>query len=938
MARVRRTKLAKLADTISDRGSIGWDLELAAAPDALVPALKRLRQLDGLANAFRSAAASASPSAASPPPPHFRWGHLDVYDLIGRGSFGDVHLAIDTQLDRRVALKLWRRDAAAAHKSPRRFLEEARRLARVCHPNVVLVHGAGVHRRRAGFWTELIAGETLASRLLSRGPLAPEEATRIGLDLSRALVAVHAAGLIHGDVKAENVMQDETGRTVLMDFGAASRLDPPNGEETGSTFVTPYSAAPEILEGAAPRPSTDVYSLGVLLYRLMSGEYPVTAQSIAELRDAHRGGANRPLRELRADLPGELLAVVDRALAPHAADRFQSAGDLEGALRGALRGQAAAHERAGAESLRSLLSEVERAPEQLCRRIARNVAIALVPLHHAGRGYGRLDLDSIRVLAGGGVALRAFADPAPSRASPREDMRALGAVLSELATGEPVSVAAPRRRVGDVRSQLSSFFEELVDVLLGSDSEVGLTARQLVGVLDEGERSAWWRARARALRLSTRKPLRRIRIPRETSLHGRAPQIEELLAIWQRAKSGSGQVALIVGEAGIGKSRLVDEFVARVADEGEDFHFLFGSSPPGGAALTLGAYADAYREQLGEGRISETLAQYLPDAPFLVAALSALLQGEPTGNDRFTKETLQSAFVQLTRALSSELPTIVVLDDLHFAPEEGLGLFAALAAAAAGQPLLLVGTARPELPPAWVAEIVRSEHGRTISPPRLARDHVAELLSEILGDAPLSPLFTEELVARSDGNPYFLLEIVRTLKARTGPSTEQNGALGAASLRGVGIPFSVEQMVAARMAGLETEDDRELLDMACCAGFRFDPCLVAEAAGMEPVRALRRFGRIEAGRGLVRATGPDYVFDHHQVQEFLYAALSDPLKRHYHSAIAAAMRARGGVEGEPMVSICSHELRGTEPRGRCLSCLLPWSISRLATRTLRSSV
>ncbi len=931
MAKGRRDKLAQVADAISDRGSVGWDLELAAAPGSLVPALKRLRQLDGLANAFRHVAAShpesrevdsGSPTAPIRPAPLFLWGHLEVHARIGQGSFGDVHLAIDPQLDRRVALKLWRSGAVAADGSPRRFLDEARRLARVCHPNVVLVHGAGVHRRRAGFWTELIAGETLAARLATRGPLAPEEATRIGLDLSRALGAVHAAGLVHGDVKAENVMQDENGRTVLMDFGAASRLDPPKGELPASTFLTPYAAAPEILEGAAPRPSADVYSLGVLLYRLVSGEYPVTGQSLAELREMHRRGGARPLRELRPDLPPDLLGVVDRAMARQAADRFQSAGDLEGALRGALRSQSTTARLGGAQTLRTLLVDVGRAPEQLCRRIARDAALALRPFHDVGRSQGRLDMDSVRVLADGGVELESRAEPSQPGASPREDIRALGAILSELATGEAVSPALPGRRVGDVRSQLSSFFEEVVSVLLGNDSEFSLSARQLADVLDQGERSAWWRSRARALRLSTKKPLRRIRIPRETALHGRGPQLEELLAIWERAKLGQGQVALIVGEAGIGKSRLVDDFVGRLGDEGEDLHFLFGAFPPGGAALTLGAYADAYREQLGEGRIQETLSQYLPDSPFLVSALSALLQGEPTGNDRFTKETLHSAFVQLTRALSSELPTIVVIDDLHFAPEEGLSLFAALAAAAAGQPLLLVGATRPELPVAWVAEIARSEHGRTISPSRLALDDVAELLTEILGDAPLSPLFTEELVARSDGNPYFLLEIVRALKSRAGSSTEQGVALGAASLRGVGIPFSIEQMVAARMAGLETEDDRELLDLACCAGFRFDPCLVAEAAGMELVRALRRFGRIEVRHGVVRATGPDYVFDHHQVQEFLYAALSDPLKQHYHSAIAAAMRARAGVEGEPMVSICSHELRGKEP-GRALPLLTP---------------
>ena len=116
--------------------------------------------------------------------------------------------------------------------------------------------------------------------------------------------------------------------------------------------------------------------------------------------------------------------------------------------------------------------------------------------------------------------------------------------------------------------------------------------------------------------------MRRIRVPRETALYGRDAELAKLRALYARAKSGDGQVVLIHGEAGIGKTRLVDEFVVRLASEGEDMNFLFGSYPPGGAATASGALSTAYREFLGVEGIDEAVGRALPQTPRLVPASS----------------------------------------------------------------------------------------------------------------------------------------------------------------------------------------------------------------------------------------------------------------------------------------------------------------------------
>jgi hypothetical protein len=255
------------------------------------------------------------------------WGGLEGLEAIGRGSAGTVYRARDPRLGRPVALKL---RAAPADRSTE-AAAEGRMLARVRHPNVVTVHGAEVHEGRFGLWMEHVDGVTLAADLRTRGPFGPGEVVAIGRDLCGALAAVHAAGLVHGDVKAQNVMRESGGRIVLMDFSAGADAGVEGGEVSG----TPLYLAPELLAGGPKTARSDVYALGVLLYHLLTGRHPVEAESVAALREAHVAGRATPLRDRRPDVPAPLVDAIERALAADPAARHSSAGELERALSGA---------------------------------------------------------------------------------------------------------------------------------------------------------------------------------------------------------------------------------------------------------------------------------------------------------------------------------------------------------------------------------------------------------------------------------------------------------------------------------------------------------------------------------------------------------------------------------------------------------------------------
>jgi serine/threonine-protein kinase len=295
--------------------------------------LKIVSQIANLHRTLHETSNPSSPSVVGTPSQTVHtvptWGTLTLLEPVGAGSFGEVYRAWDPRLDREVALKLLRQSNASADRLRSRSVHEARLLARLRHPNIVTVYGADVIDGRVGIWMEFVRGRTLEAIVRERGPMSAEEAVPIVLAVCRALGAVHHAGFVHRDVKAQNVMEDDDGRIVLMDFGTGEELAQAGA---GGLAGTPAYIAPEILEGEGATPKSDSYSLGILLFYLTTASYPVHGRTMHELRRAHRAATRRRLEDVRPDLPRDVIDVVDRALAPRPSDRFQSTEAFEKAL------------------------------------------------------------------------------------------------------------------------------------------------------------------------------------------------------------------------------------------------------------------------------------------------------------------------------------------------------------------------------------------------------------------------------------------------------------------------------------------------------------------------------------------------------------------------------------------------------------------------------
>lgn len=309
------TRLSALADAVAGDAPLNWveaELSVSGADQAVV---RQLQVLASVSQVSRSLT--------------LVWGPFELRERVGEGSFGVVYRAWDRRLNRPVALKLLH-DGMAGTTWQDGIIHEARLLAAVDHPNVVSVYGADVHAGRVGIWMKYIEGDTLKAILLERGPFSADEAAGIGRSLCGALAAVHRAGVVHRDIKAQNVMRETGGRIILMDFGAG---DSESAARNTSLKGAPAYLAPEVILGEAPPTAhSDIYSVGVLLFHLVSGEFPVTASSWDELKRRHAEGARASLRDVRPDTPDWFVQAVNLALAPVPADRPATAGTLAALL------------------------------------------------------------------------------------------------------------------------------------------------------------------------------------------------------------------------------------------------------------------------------------------------------------------------------------------------------------------------------------------------------------------------------------------------------------------------------------------------------------------------------------------------------------------------------------------------------------------------------
>jgi serine/threonine protein kinase len=262
---------------------------------------------------------------------------FQIVRLLGRGAMGSVYLARDLALHRVVAIKVLRWELAASIDDMERFRREARTTGQLSHPSIVPLHSFGESPNLMYMVMRYVPGESLGRRVRRLGKLSPEETRRILADLALTLDYAHREGIVHRDLKPENILLEISGESVrpmVADFGVAMRrsYDMPPGELRRS-FGTPHFMSPEQAAGEIDIDGrSDIYSLGVLGYLMLSGELPYSGDTVQQISERRVEGRHRPLRLAAPDAPRDMIEAVERCLQPLPDDRFRHARELHAAL------------------------------------------------------------------------------------------------------------------------------------------------------------------------------------------------------------------------------------------------------------------------------------------------------------------------------------------------------------------------------------------------------------------------------------------------------------------------------------------------------------------------------------------------------------------------------------------------------------------------------
>jgi tetratricopeptide (TPR) repeat protein len=605
------------------------------------------------------------------------------------------------------------------------------------------------------------------------------------------------------------------------------------------------------------------------------------------------------------------------------------------------------------KSLRDLLSDLGTIPETLLREIALQTAAGLAAIHEAGIVHRDLkpenilitDDHEIRIMDLGVAKLQEatiaitregqfagsllYAAPEQfnkdDEVGPRADLYSLGVLLYELATAQnpfrsddaaaviQAQIHETPPRAHERNDDLSLFFAEVVATLLAKKPGDRFdSAATLTTVLTEAEESAWWVERAPALqRQQARLP--KIRVGRDTKLHGRADDLQALREAWRSAKAGDGNTVFVEGEAGVGKTRLVDEFVRGL--EEADIHVLYGAYPPSGG---LGGISNALLEKLGKAGLTETLAPYLTETPTLVPAFAAVLKHEspPSGADPVQGDALNAVCVQLMRSLAEEKPLIWIVENLDFAAKESRDTVLSLARATEGHRVLLIATARPGVPENEQAHFSRLDNYRRLALSRLGGRQIAELLEDAFKSEALADKLGMKIAKKSDGVPFFVFELIRGLKEGQFIKQLPDGSyVQTQIIEEIEIPSAVKDLIEGRLRGL-SEQQRMILDVGAVQGMTFDPGLVAVVLEEKRVRVLQKLAEVERRFGVIRGESGTIQFDQNQIQEVIYRSLLPDLRAEYHTLLAEAYADRldGEAAGDDACFLASHHLRGIRPK------------------------
>jgi predicted ATPase/serine/threonine protein kinase len=893
--------------------------------------------------------------------------HYVILDTLGGGGMGVVCRARDERLHRLIALKFLPPHLAADEPAKRRFLLEARAAAALEHPNVCTIFEIGETPDGQLFIAmPLYDGETLQARL-ARGPLPLEQSISIAREVSAGLAAAHQSGIVHRDVKPSNIMLLPDGRLKILDFGVAKVKDV-TMTASGTPIGTVTYMSPEQARGEQVDHRTDIWAVGVVLYEMLTGRPPFTGDTASAI--VHAIGTRQPAAasSLRERLPQQIDDVIETALAKTPERRFAAISDIVAALDALQSGTRPARspERSASRGSAIAMDDASIAPTAERRRATVLVTLIsdypslLERLDPAGveELVGRLRaaaVDAVRRHGGlvnqalGEEIVSLFGIPATQE---DDDIRAVRAALELHARAPEISTAAtaslgltltvqsgihsgsavaqrlregPRRyAVSGAPVQVAARLASLAGrgaVLISPDCQ------RIVSPFVETEPG-------RPIELQPEAPpLTPHRVLRESGVHtrieaaersgltpftGRAAELAALQGMIAEARSGHGRIVLVVGEPGMGKSRIVHELRERL--RGDEIRVLLGRGRSyGGGISPYMPVVDVIRELLDAPatgpapdvaqvvqRIRAADASLEPFVPLYLHLLSIASEAFPVPR-HLDGEHLHAALLDAVAALvmvaAQRSPLLLLLEDWHWADDASREVLRRLAEVVDSQPIGVIVTTRPD---AAVLSAVAGE-GSIVQLGPLDRSGAAAVLQALLGGDAVSRALVDRVHDRTGGNPFFLEQVALTLREEGAVVNAGGETTLAPHVESLRLPDTVEAVIRARLDRLDG-DSREVLRVASVIGREFGRGLLLAAvpAGIDTGRALDRLRAAALIQQVRVIPEPAFKFKHVLTQEVAYGSLLEHQRKALHGAIGCSLEVEAADRADEHSEALAH--------------------------------
>ncbi len=918
-----------------------------------------------------------------------RLGSYRILERIGVGGMGEIYRARDSKLRRDVAVKVLPERVAKDPEYLARFEREALAVAALSHPNILSIFDFGTQGGMSYAVTELLEGETLRSKLTA-APIPQGRALSYALQIARGISAAHKRGVVHRDLKPDNVFIVADGHVKILDFGLAKRTGPaPDGEssaaawgseltEPGTVMGTAGYMSPEQVRGYVVDHRSDIFAFGTIFYELLSGRKAFKKETPADTMAAILNEVPAPLSASGRNIPQTLDRIVQRCLEKAPQQRFQSVDEVVAALEEASFPSAESAPRfpapetgvpaASGSAFRQTPTPSSRVGSVGGERRQVTILVCGCELFDS-EAYLELDAeDQARVLRDfeqacdrtasrfdGTVVqcdehglLLCFGYPVAFEDGARRAAHTALAILGEMTsvaeqlrsgdgldlnpwvglhTGPAIATGAPGgiSLVGEARNVAVRLKDLAVAGQIICSGATHRLIRNRFECSPLGEHPI--RGRTQPVEIFRVQGLREARNPIEAAadaglspLTGRDVEIGLLKDRWERAQGGAGQVVLLRGDPGLGKSRLVYTMKQAIRDGAAvpsseptlsleprartDAPVVEWRCSPRLQNTGLYPATDFFERFLGLGLEDtpaarfERLVRHLREYDLArneVVPLFASLLSLPA-DDRFPplglspvrqREETFRALVDWLNALSDRRPVLFVVEDLHWADASTLDFLGQFLGEVPHHRILAMLTCRPEFQPPWPAP----SHQTGLALTSLTQSQVADLMNRKTGGA-VAAAVVEQVYARTGGVPLFVEEYTRMM--------QESGMFDTAGGTGTPVPASLPREIPSSlqdllMARLDRMDgDREIAQLAATLGREFSYELLGAVATADEASLEQELGKLVQAEILYpkgRFPRCRYVFKHALLEDALYNSLVRAKRQEFHRRIAEVLEA-----------------------------------------------